>query len=403
MKLSIAVIFGGRTCEHEVSIISGLQAADVLNPESYDVTRVYIAADGEWYVGEKLKDIQFYKHFDPAQVTHVFPAGSKGKLRLIAEEAPAKKVLGIFGGGAGGLHTLCECDVVMPVMHGLNGEDGTLQGMLELFNVPYTSAGVMGCAIGMDKVACKQVLHDIGLPVLPGHFIERDRWYQHPEECLDEIEALLPYPMYVKPANLGSSIGITRADDRMKLEEAMDVAASYDRRILIEKGVEKLIEVNCSVVGYGSDVRVSVLEMPVTHGEGFLTFDEKYLKNAGAKGSQGMKSASRVVPAPIGEEMTEQIQQMALKAFRALDLKGVVRIDFIIDGATNEVYINEPNVIPGSLAYYLWEPVGLKFDKLLDKMVEDAFKASADKNRSVFSYQSVILDKMDGAKGKLHK
>ena len=164
-----------------------------------------------------------------------------------------------------------------------------------------------------------------------------------------------------------------------------------------------MIEVNCSVVGYGSDVRVSVLEMPVTHGEGFLTFDEKYLKNAGAKGSQGMKSASRVVPAPIGEEMTEQIQQMALKAFRALDLKGVVRIDFIIDGASNEVYINEPNVIPGSLAYYLWEPVGLKFDKLLDKMVEDAFKASADKNRSVFSYQSVILDKMDGAKGKLHK
>lgn len=403
MKLSIAVIFGGRTCEHEVSIISGLQAADALNPESYDVTRVYIASNGEWYVGEKLKDIQFYKHFDPAQVTHVFPAGSQGKLRLIAEEAPAKKLLGLFGGGAGGLHTLCECDVALPVMHGLNGEDGTLQGMLELFNVPYTSAGVMGCAIGMDKVACKQVMHDIGLPVLPGHFVERDRWYQHPEECMDEIEALLPYPMYVKPANLGSSIGISRADDRMKLEEAMDVAASYDRRILIEKGVEQLIEVNCSVVGYGSDVRASVLEMPVTQGKGFLTFAEKYLNNAGAKGSQGMKSASRVIPAPIGDELTERIQQMAIKAFRALDLKGVVRIDFIIDGATNEVYINEPNVIPGSLAFYLWEPTGLKFDKLLDKMVEDAFKASADKNRSVFSYQSVILDKMNGAKGKLHK
>lgn len=403
MKLSIAVVFGGRTCEHEVSIISGLQAAAALNPENYDVTRVYIAPDGAWYVGDKLNDIAFYKNFDPAQVTHVFPAGDNGKLKLIAEEVPTKKVLGIFGGSNGGLHAIKECEVVMPVMHGLNGEDGTLQGMLELFNVPYTSAGVMGCAIGMDKVACKQVLHDIGLPVLPGHFVERDRWYQHPEECMDEIEKLLPYPMYVKPANLGSSIGITRADDRMGLENAMDVAASYDRRILIEQGVDQLIEVNCSVVGYGNDVRTSVLEMPVTQGKGFLTFQEKYLNNAGSKGSQGMKSASRVIPAPIGDELTEQIKEMAVKAFRALDLKGVVRIDFIIDGATNKCYINEPNVIPGSLAFYLWEPVGLKFSDLLDKMVEDAFKASADKNRSVFSYKSVILDKMNGSKGKLHK
>ena len=402
MKLSIAVVFGGRSCEHEVSIISGLQTVAALNPDNYDVTCVYIASDGAWYVGDRLNDIHFYKQFDAAQVTRVFPAGDNGKLKLIAEDAP-KKVLGLFGGNSGGLHTIKECDVVMPVMHGLNGEDGTLQGMLELFNVPYTSAGVMGCAIGMDKVACKQVLHDIGLPVLPGHFVERDRWYQHSEECLDEIEQLMAYPMYVKPANLGSSIGITRATDRLSLENAMDVAASYDRRILIEQGVEQLIEVNCSVLGYGSDVRTSMLEMPVAQAAEFLTFDQKYLNNAGANGSQGMKSASRVIPAPIGDEMTERIKEMAVKAFRALDLKGVVRIDFIIDGATNQCYINEPNVIPGSLAFYLWEPAGLKFSDMLDKMVEDAFKASADKNRSVFSYKSVILDKMNGSKGKLHK
>ncbi|MEG2859683.1 MAG: D-alanine--D-alanine ligase family protein [Clostridia bacterium] len=379
--LTLAVLFGGRACEHDVSIISGLQAADAAEKAGYRVVRTYIGRDGAWFVGDALKDIKGYAQFDPARVSRVLPLGEGGKLVLI-KYPEAKKAL--FGAGRTVLDT---CDVAFPVMHGMNGEDGTLQGMFEMMDVPYTSAGVLGSSVGMDKILMKQLFKGCGLNVLPGEWVSRDEWEKDRLACLDRMEEALPYPMYAKPANLGSSIGISRADDRAGLERAIDVAAAYDRRVLVEKGVSDLREVNCAVLGYAGHIRASVLEMPVRWDK-FLTFDEKYLRSAKG-GSKGMASLSRQIPAPISAEATQQVKDMALSAFRAMDLKGVVRVDFILDG--DEIYLNEVNTIPGSLAFYLWEATGVSFGQLIDTLVEDALSACADKRKSVFSFDSNIL------------
>ena len=392
---NIGVIYGSRTCEHDVSIISALQAAQALDTKNYNITYIYIGREGTWYTGEALADVKFYEHFDAARLTRVLPAGENGKLVLY--HLPEKKKL--FGGAAA--ERVAVLDVVMPVLHGLNGEDGTLQGMLELFDVPYTSAGVMGSAVGMDKITMKLLFKGCGFPVIEGVWFDRGRWSRERDGVMDECEDKLGFPLIVKPANLGSSIGINIAHDRNQLEDAIETAAAYDHRILVEKAVTPLREVNCSVLGYGDHVETSELEMPVTQEE-FLTFEGKYTRNA--KGAGGMASQVRLIPAPISEQAAQTVRDLAVRAFRAMDLKGVVRIDFILDEDEN-VFINEANTIPGSLAFYLWEPKGVSFSALLDGMVECAFSAWADRKASVFSHDSTLLANIvhgsKGAKGKL--
>lgn len=394
---NIGVIYGSRTCEHDVSIISALQAAQALDTKNYNITYIYIGREGTWYTGEALADVKFYEHFDAAKLTRVLPAGENGKLVLY--HLPEKKKL--FGGAAA--ERVAVLDVVMPVLHGLNGEDGTLQGMLELFDVPYTSAGVMGSAVGMDKITMKLLFKGCGFPVIEGVWFDRGRWSRERDGVMDECEDKLGFPLIVKPANLGSSIGINIAHDRNQLEDAIETAAAYDHRILVEKAVSPLREVNCSVLGYGDHVETSELEMPVTQEE-FLTFPGKYLRNA--KGAGGMASQVRLIPAPISEQAAQTVRDLAVRAFRAMDLKGVVRIDFILDENEN-VFINEANTIPGSLAFYLWEPKGISFSALLDGMVECAFSAWADRKASVFSHDSTLLANIvhgsKGAKGKLSR
>ena len=394
---NIGVIYGSRTCEHDVSIISALQAAQALDKKKYNVTYIYIGREGTWYTGEALADVKFYEHFDPEKVTRVLPAGENSKLVLY--HLPEKKKL--FGGVAA--ERVAVLDVVMPVLHGLNGEDGTLQGMLELFDVPYTSAGVMGSAVGMDKITMKLLFKGCGFPVIEGVWFDRGRWSRERDGVMDECEDKLGFPLIVKPANLGSSIGINIAHDRNQLEDAIETAAAYDHRILVEKAVTPLREVNCSVLGYGDHVETSELEMPVTQEE-FLTFEGKYTRNA--KGAGGMASQVRLIPAPISEQAAQTVRDLAVRAFRAMDLKGVVRIDFILDKDEN-VFINEANTIPGSLAFYLWEPKGIPFVALVDGMVECAFSAWADRKASVFSHDSTLLANIvhgsKGAKGKLNR
>ena len=394
---NIGVIYGSRTCEHDVSIISALQAAQALDTKNYNITYIYIGREGTWYTGEALADVKFYEHFDAAKLTRVLPAGENGKLVLY--HLPEKKKL--FGGAAA--ERVAVLDVVMPVLHGLNGEDGTLQGMLELFDVPYTSAGVMGSAVGMDKITMKLLFKGCGFPVIEGVWFDRGRWSRERDGVMDECEDKLGFPLIVKPANLGSSIGINIAHDRNQLEDAIETAAAYDHRILVEKAVSPLREVNCSVLGYGDHVETSELEMPVTKEE-FLTFRGKYMCNA--KGAGGMASQVRLIPAPISEQAAQTVRDLAVRAFRAMDLKGVVRIDFILDENEN-VFINEANTIPGSLAFYLWEPKGVSFSALLDGMVECAFSAWADRKASVFSHDSTLLANIvhgsKGAKGKLRR
>ena len=399
MKLKLALIYGSRSCEHDVSIISALQAAKNVNPDEYELIYVYIAKNGDWYTGWRLGDINLYRDFDPKAATRVIPMGENGKLVLM--QHPADRLLPI-----GHLKRVAEADVALTVLHGMHGEDGTLQGMLEMWGVPYTSSGVMGSALGMDKIAMKQVFKANGLNVLPDVVVNRAELKQNKDAVIKRVTSVLSFPVYVKPANLGSSIGISRAENEDELGEALEVAASYDRRILVEQGVKKLMEINCSVLGFDGEAEASITEMPVKW-EAFLSFDDKYLRGGkgGAKGGKlgggkgGMASLSRNMPAPISPEMTRVVEQNAIAAFNALDCKGVARVDFLLDEESDTLYLGEINTIPGSLSYYLWEKKGLSFSKLIDRLVEYAFKAAAEKNRNVFSYQSSILNGSAGTKG----
>ena len=397
-KLNIAVIFGSRSCEHDVSIISALQLIGAAKTAGFTVTPIYISREGLWYTGEALTSIETFRDFNPM---------GKGITRVNLDVSANAGDLWAWPPQRAGLFAkvpapIAHIDVAIPVLHGLHGEDGTVQGLLEMANIPYASSGVLGSSVGMDKIAMKQMLRGAGYPVLDFVWFTRDQLKTDREAILLKIEREIKYPAFVKPAALGSSIGVSKAGSREELERAIDLAASYDRRILVEVGINNPVEINCAALGYGEEVRTSVCEMPVpSTGDKFLNFFEKYLRNAGTKGesSRGMKSLSRVVPAPIGEELTERIQRMTKEIFKLLDCRGTVRIDFILD-ENDVLYVNEPNTIPGSLAFYLWQECGVSFGKLVEIMVEDALRAHADKNTSVFAFDSTILQKVAaGTKG----
>lgn len=397
-KMNIAVFFGSRSCEHDVSIVSALQCIEATKAAGFNVTPVYISRDGLWYTGEPLENIETFREFNPM---------TKGITRVTLDVTANAGDLWAWPPQRAGLFAkvpapLCHIDCVIPVFHGWHGEDGTIQGLLEMANIPYASSGVLGSAIGMDKIAMKQILRGAGFPVLDFVWFTREQLKKERQAVIERVEKEIKYPAFIKPAALGSSIGVSRARNREELERALDVAASYDRRILVEVGVVHPVEINCAAVGYGEDVRASVCEMPVpSSNDTFLDFWQKYLRNASTKGedSRGMKSLSRVVPAPIGDELTGRIQTMTCDIFKLLDCCGTVRVDFILD-QNDMLFVNEPNTIPGSLAFYLWKASGLDFPKLIEKMVEDALRAHTDKNSSVFAYDSSILKKVAaGTKG----
>ena len=384
-KLNLGVIFGSRSCEHEVSIISALQLMKQADPDKYNVIPVYIAQDGAWYVGDKLKDIASYvPRFDPLLpgLTRVQPDVTAHSGALISV-----KRRGLLQGDEQTI--AARLDVIIPVMHGLHGEDGSLQGLLELMDIPYASSGVAGSAIAMDKILMKQCFRSFGFPVLRDVAVTRSAWRRDAVEMIKAIERALPYPVFVKPANLGSSIGVSRATDFQSLQSALELAFSYDRRVLVEEGITKPIEVNCAVLGYDDDVVASVVEMPVT-GEDYLDFREKYTRSGGSK---GMASLARVVPAPIGEALTRRIQQLSVEVFRALDCKGVVRVDYMLHGEDDTLTITEINAIPGSLAFYLWDKSEprLSYRQLIDRLVQAAQRAHEDKLDNDFAYRSDIL------------
>ena len=395
MKKQIGVIFGSRSCEREVAIISAVQLMRHADREKYDIIPVYIDETGNWYTGEKLKDIESFKPFRPEStgITRVFPDLSSGSGALLT----VKKGSGLFAKEK--IEIAARIDVYIIVMHGLNGEDGTLQGLLELANVPYTSTGVAGSAVGMDKIMMKQIFRGAGLPVLPGIWFTRTEFENGRDTVIRKTEEEIGYPVFVKPANLGSSIGVSRADDAETLAESLELAFEYDRRVLVEKGLDKPIELNCSVLGYDGEDEASPIEMPINNDE-FLDFRDKYLASGGSK---GMASLHRVLPAPIEDGLKNHIQEMSRTIFRLLDCKGVVRIDYMFDRQSEKTYITEINTIPGSLAFYLWENAGMPYSSLIDRMVCCAEKAHEDKNRANYAYTSDILNGFSfgtkGAKG----
>ncbi|MBQ8540870.1 MAG: D-alanine--D-alanine ligase [Clostridia bacterium] len=398
MKISVGVLFGGNSVEHEVSVISASQAMHALNKEKYNVVPIYITKDCKFYTGEALLDIKKYKDI-PALLAEC----EEVILKKGANQAELVKVKsGLFGS-----KTVATCDMFIPVVHGTNVEDGTLQGYLEMLGVPYAGCDVTASALGMDKYAMKCVLRDAGVNVLPAVCFYSREYYKNGEAVVESIENKLSYPVIVKPVNLGSSVGIKVAKCREGLIEAIDEAATFSQKVLVERAIEKLKEVNCSVLGDYEDCSASVLEEPVSSGGDILDFKDKY--QGGSKnsdgGSKGMSGSSRKVPAEVTKEQEEAIKEMCLTTFKALNCNGVARIDVMIDEATGEIFVNEINTIPGSLSFYLWEAAGLDFAGLMDKIIYYAQKRHREREKLSFSYDTNLLSEFgarslkSGAKG----
>ena len=395
MKIRIALIFGGRSVEHEVSVISALQAMANMDSEKYEILPVYMTKENEFYLGEKTGDIEAYRNIPSllASSERVILINENKRFYLV--NYPAKR----FGG-----NIKREIDIAFPVVHGTNVEDGTLMGHLKTIGIPFVGCDVTGAAVGMDKYLQKTAFKYNDIPVLDCvRFSLSD--YRDMDDLTKRAEEKIGYPVIVKPVNSGSSVGIMVADDRNGLIKAVDNAFLFANTILVERAVKKLREINCSVLGDLEEAKASPCEEPF-HTEEILSYEDKYLsggkgsKNPSASGSKGMASLQRKIPADIPAELSERIQELSVRAFRVLGCCGVVRFDYILDEDTNDLFLNEINTIPGSLAFYLWEADGMSYKELLDRLIDLALKRARNERRVNFSFETNLLDKasFSGAK-----
>lgn len=392
MKIRVGVFFGGKSVEHEVSVISALQACRSLDKEKYDIIPIYITKNTEFYIGENIGKIEAYRNI-PAllkESTRVIPVGNNGTAELLYY--PMKK----FGNNVAAV-----IDVALPIVHGTNVEDGALQGYLQTLGVPYAGCDVLSSALGMDKYAMKCVFADNGIPVLPATVVNIKQFTREHDSVLELIESRTQYPVIVKPVNLGSSVGIRKAKDRAELEDALDYAFTFAIKVLVENAVTELKEINCAVLGDYEDAEASECEEPIANDE-ILSYQDKYVGGTKSSGGKsGMASLKRRIPADITSEQRDEVRTLAVKAFQSLGCSGVARIDFMLDKATGKIYLNEINTIPGSLAFYLWEPVGVKYTAMLDKLIELALKRSRENKSITFSFDTNILENASfgGSKG----
>lgn len=387
MKTNIGVFFGGRSTEHEISVISASQAMHAINREKYDVTPIYITKQGKWYTGPALFEVANYKDIPSllAQCEEVYMEPIYGDFNLYRKN---KKLFG--------KPVEAKLDVVIPVLHGSNGEDGTFEGILDSIGIPYAGCNTLSSANGMDKITMKMILQACGVPVVDYVWFTDKQWFAQRDSLIANIEEKLGYPVIVKPANLGSSVGIGRAANREQLIEKVEDAERYSSRIIVEHMVEHLQEINCSVLGTCDDYKMSVLEEPIKSGE-ILSYEDKYM--GGTKGAKGMQASQKRIPADLPEDETKRIQFLAGETFRVLSCHGVSRVDVIVDRDDRSIYVNEINTIPGSLSFYLWEATGLPFDKLMDTLVQLALKRSRDMKQKTVSYDHNIFSLGGGVKG----
>lgn len=385
MKIKLGVIFGGPTVEHEVSVISALQAMESMDSEKYDIIPIYISKDRTWYSGKMLMDIEVYKDFDNLK-------RYAKKVNLINKDGAfyLQSVTGLK-------RIVSEIDIVFPIVHGCGMEDGSLQGYLETVGVPYVGSGVAASALGQDKVFMKQIMTSTGFPVVPYTWFFDNEYLNNQDEIVKMIKKI-GFPVVVKPALQGSSVGISYVKDEKDLDKAIIEAIKYDQKIVVEKAVSNLIEVNASVIGNMEYQEVSTLEEVGTD-EDFLTYDDKYIGNGKGTKSKGMASASRIIPARIDEKLTNEIKEMSKELFKSFNFSGVCRIDYLIDKKENKVYVNEPNTIPGSLSFYLWQPVGKEYNQLLDELITTAIKNYKEKSKKIHSFDTNILSNFNGVKG----
>lgn len=385
--IKVGVIFGGESVEHEVSIISAIQAMNKMDTEKYEIIPIYITKDREWYTGDALKDIEVYQDLDLLKrySKNVVLYYKKGRFILQSK--------GFFK------RTVKELDLAFPIVHGTNMEDGVLQGYLRSIGIPFVGSDVYSAAVAQDKIFQKQIFSSANLPITDFVWFFDSEYLDDQDAIIKKIEKL-KYPVIVKPATLGSSVGINKVNNREELEKAIEDAITYDNKVVVEEVVDNLMEVNISVLGNYENQNLSEIEQVMTDND-LLTYEDKYIggskKSAGS--TKGMASALRKIPADISDKLKEEVQDIALKAFRELNSSGVVRIDFLIDKKKKKVYINEINSCPGSLAFYLWEPIGKNYSELLDDMINIAIKDYKKRINKTHSFDTNILQGFTGAKG----
>ncbi len=412
--IKIGVFFGSQSVEHEVSVITALQAMNHLkNLDNYKIVPIYIDKSGDWYTGEALMSIESFK--DVPKLLEICTRVNMVKQgrEVVLIPNPVKK----FGPAL-----IDRIDVAFPIIHGTFGEDGTIQGIFEMTGLPYVGCDVLAASMTMDKTICKHVLMANNIPVIEGVWFTSDDWLRESEKIGQDVENQIGFPVIVKPANMGSSVGVSVAHDTVEFKEAVAFCRSFTNRILVERMVEDLMEINISVLGDCEGVEVSACERPLSSSE-FLSFEDKYTSggtnsgsktgsktgsmsgsasgSGGSKGASGMASLSRILPADISDSMREEIETIAKRAFLAVDASGVSRLDFIIDKADDSVYLNELNTIPGSLSFYLWAESGKPYEILLGELIELAYRKDRRKARLQFSNETNILAdaKIGGSKG----
>ncbi|MEO0563602.1 MAG: D-alanine--D-alanine ligase family protein [Chloroflexota bacterium] len=389
-KTTIGVIFGGRSVEHDVSIVTGHQVMRAMNYDKFDVVPIYISRSGGWYTGAPLMDLKNYQ----VDITDLIG------IQEVALSPSTDHHGLIVNPGSGFLRKsrIIELDVVFPALHGSHGEDGTVQGLLELANIPYVGCGVLASAIANDKIMSKLVLKQFQIPVIDAVSFSRAEWEQDSDKVMEQATVHLTFPLFVKPATLGSSIAISKAVDNRTLRDAIDLALRFDDRVLVEKSAENSIEINCAVMGSGYKVRASILEQPVSYND-FLDFADKYLQ-----GSGGMKGAERQIPAPIDENLAAQIQTAAVQAFQAIEGSGTARMDFLVRPESGEFYVNEINTMPGSVGVYLWQEDGHTAQAVVEELIHIAQSVSDNKNKNLYDYKTNLVELtaergLKGAKG----
>lgn len=382
-KIRAGVFFGGPSVEHEVSVITAMQVLQALSADKYQPIPVYVAKDGTFYTGEGLSTLEHYRDI-PAMLSKATPVllTRQGKDAVLVPAKPRR-----FG-----KNPVWVLDVALPIFHGTGGEDGVMQAHFERLGLPYTGPDVTSSAIGMDKWASKALFQLNNLSCLKGICLRKSDYYRDPEQALLQLERELGYPMVIKPTNLGSSVGIHKCRERASLQEGLEDAFLYGMSVLAEPCVAHLREINCAVLGDQESARASVCEEPLNATD-ILTYADKYQSGGKSKsgGSKGMQSLSRQIPAPIPPELTQRIQQLAVDAFRAINASGCSRVDFLMDNETRQVWINEINTIPGSLAFYLWEASGLSFPALLEEMISLALKRTREQAMLHRSFDTNLL------------
>lgn len=384
MKIKVGLFFGGNSVEHEVSVISALQAKASFDTEKYDIIPIYITKSNEMYVGERIGKIEEYKDIKSLikKSQRIILIKNNNRVELI------KYPFSVFS-----KNVYDYIDVAFPVVHGTNVEDGTLQGYLKMLDLPYVGCDVLSSAVGMDKYVMKTVLKDNKLPVLDCLvFTLKD--YEDVQELKAKVKEKFEFPVIVKPIDLGSSVGIKIAKNECDLIDAVDYAFTFATKILIERAITNLREINCAVLGDYEQAIASECEEPVGSDE-ILSYEDKYVSSSNKKtggktgSSKGMATLKRKLPADIDKNLKKKIQELAVKTFQVLGCTGVARIDFMLDG--NEVYVNEINTIPGSLAFYLWEANGMKYEEQLDKMINLALKRDREQKNVTYTFDTNIL------------